>query len=105
MSHRLAGIVALCACTTAPLTGRKQLSLVGEGTMNQLGEQTYAQALAQAKPDTDPDHRARVDRVAKRLADAAEKAFHPGYKWQVTVIDDPKRVNARCMPGGKIDSD
>ncbi len=43
-----------------------------------------------------------VQRVAKRIADAAEKNFHPGYKWQVTLIDDPKTVNAWCMPGGKI---
>jgi hypothetical protein len=48
----VAATLALAACTTAPVTGRKELNLVGEGTMNQLGVQTYQQEMAKAKPDT-----------------------------------------------------
>jgi predicted Zn-dependent protease len=95
-------VVATLACTTAPVTGRKQLNLVGESTINQLGMQSYQQELAKAKVDTNPAHVELVQRVAKRLADTAEAQFHPGYQWQTTVIDDPKTVNAWCMPGGKI---
>jgi predicted Zn-dependent protease len=90
------------ACTTAPITGRKELSLVGDGTMNQLGEQTYAQELAKVKRSNDQAANEMVQRVAKRIADAAEANFHPGYQWQATLIDDPKTVNAWCLPGGKI---
>jgi predicted Zn-dependent protease len=90
------------SCTTAPITGRKELNFVGESTMNQLGEQTYAQELAKAKRSSDTAATAMVQRVAKRIADAAEVNFHPGYQWQVTLIDDPKTVNAWCLPGGKI---
>ena len=90
------------ACTTAPITGRKELNLVGDGTMNQLGEQTYTQELAKVKPSSDQAGNAMVQRVAKRIADAAEANFHPGYQWQATLIDDPKTVNAWCLPGGKI---
>ena len=39
----------MLGCTTAPVTGRKELNLVGDTTMNQLGVQTYAQELAKAK--------------------------------------------------------
>ncbi len=92
----------LAACTTAPVTGRKQLNLVGDSTINQLGMQSYQQEIAKAKVDTNPAHVELVQRVAKRLADTAEAQFHPGYQWQTTVIDDPKTVNAWCMPGGKI---
>ena len=92
----------LAACTTAPVTGRKQLDLVGDSTVNQLGLQSYQQELAKAKKDTDPAHVELVQRVSKRLADTAEAQFHPGYQWEATVIDDPKTVNAWCMPGGKI---
>ncbi len=99
----LLGVVAmLAACTTAPVTGRKQLNLVGDSTINQLGMQSYQQELAKAKTDTNPAHVELVQRVSKRLADTAEAQFHPGYQWQTTVIDDPKTVNAWCMPGGKI---
>src|SRR6266571_2284091 len=92
----------LAGCTTAPVTGRKQLNLIGDSTINQLGVQSYQQELAKAKTDTDPQHVDLVQRVSKRLADTAEAQFHPGYQWQTTVIDDPKTVNAWCMPGGKI---
>ena len=47
--------------------------------MNQLGQQTYAQELAKAKPSSDQAANAMVQRVAKRIADAAEASFHPGY--------------------------
>ena len=92
----------LVACTTAPVTGRKQLNLVGDSTINQLGMQSYQQEVSKAKIDTNPAHVELVQRVAKRLSEAAEKQFHPGYQWETKVIDDPKTVNAWCMPGGKI---
>src|SRR3989440_7492748 len=92
----------LAACTTAPVTGRKQLNLVGDSTVNQLGMQSYQQEIAKAKIDTNPQHVELVQRVSKRLADTAEAQFHPGNQWQTTVIDDAKTVNAWCMPGGKI---
>ena len=63
----LAATLALAACTTAPVTGRKELNLVGEGTMNQLGTQTYQQEMAKAKPDTNPEHRAVVERAAEEI--------------------------------------
>jgi predicted Zn-dependent protease len=98
----LALLLVSFACTTAPITGRKELNLVGDGTMNQLGAQTYTQELAKAKPSGDAAANDMVQRVGKRIADAAEANFHPGYQWQVTLIDDPKTVNAWCLPGGKI---
>jgi predicted Zn-dependent protease len=100
----LAAITTLvfAACITSPVTGRQQLNLVSDGAMNQLGTETYKQQLAQAKADTNPEHKAMVERVSKRIVDAAEKDFHPGYQWTVSVIDDPKNVNAWCLPGGKI---
>ena len=93
---------ALASCTSAPVTGRKQFNFLGDPTMNQLGLQMYQQALAQAKVSKDPSINEQVGRVAKRLAATAEREFHPGYKWEFNVIDDPKTVNAWCLPGGKI---
>ena len=40
--------------------------------------------------------------LAKRIADASEANFHPGYQWEVKLIDDSKTVNAWCLPGGKM---
>lgn len=36
----LALLLVTLSCTTVPVTGRKELNLVGEGTMNQLGVKT-----------------------------------------------------------------
>ncbi len=93
---------AFSGCTTAPVTGRRELSLVSDDTVNQLGAQQYVQTLGKAKKDTNLEHNAQVARVAARLADTAEREFHPGYQWEFSVIDEPKTVNAWCMPGGKI---
>ena len=88
--------------TTVPVTGRKSLNLVGEGTVNQLGAQTYQQEVSKAKVSTDQNATAMVQRVAQRIAQAAEANFHPNYQWEAKLLDDPKTVNAWCLPGGKI---
>src|SRR5256886_10540580 len=78
-SCSIAFFVGACACTTESVSGRQEFNLVGDGTMNKLGQQTYAQELAKAKPSSDQAANAMVQRVAKRIADAAEASFHPGY--------------------------
>jgi metalloendopeptidase OMA1, mitochondrial len=48
---------------------------------------------------------ARVARVGKRIAAAAERDFPErtdGFEWRFVLIDDPTEVNALCTPGGKI---
>jgi predicted Zn-dependent protease len=95
-------LFAVLSCTTVPVTGRKELNLVGDDTMNKLGADTYTQEMSKAKPSSDGAANAMVQRVAKRIADAAEANFHPKYQWQATLLDDPKTVNAWCMPGGKM---
>jgi predicted Zn-dependent protease len=95
-------LLAVLSCTTVPVTGRKELNLVGDDTMNKLGADTYTQEMSKAKPSSDGAANAMVQRVAKRIADAAEANFHPNYQWQATLLDDPKTVNAWCMPGGKM---
>jgi metalloendopeptidase OMA1, mitochondrial len=37
--------------------------------------------------------------VGQRIAAAAKK---PDFKWEFTVIDEPKTINAFCLPGGKV---
>jgi predicted Zn-dependent protease len=92
-------LLALAACSTAPYTHRHQLDLVPEGEEMQLGLTSYQQALSQAKLSTDAQATAMVRRVGERLAKAADK---PDYKWEFNLIDDPKTVNAWCLPGGKV---
>lgn len=95
----LAFLSALAACKTTPYTHRRQLVLVGAGEEKQLGMTSYQEALSKAKLSTDAAAVAMVRRVGARLAKAADK---PDFQWEFNLIDDPKTVNAWCLPGGKV---
>ena len=107
----LAGSLLLAAgCTTVPITGRRQLSLVSDSEMNTLAMTQYKQTLTTAKLSTNSADVAMVRRVGQRIAAAVELYFKQqgqssqleGYQWEFNLIDDPKTVNAWCMPGGKV---
>lgn len=94
-------------CSTVPITGRSQLSLVDDSQMLTLSKQQYAETLSESKISTDSAANAQVVRVGRRIADAVDKynkeiGSTQVFEWEFKVIDDPKTVNAWCMPGGKI---
>jgi len=86
-------------CATTPYTKRKQFIMVPESQENEMGAQAFQQAMTQAKVSTDPQANALVTKVGQRIAAAANK---PDYQWEFKVIDDPKTVNAFCLPGGRV---
>jgi predicted Zn-dependent protease len=98
------------SCSTVPLTGRKQLSLVDDSQVNQSAAQSYNQLLSDPKTTvihngTDAE---RVKRVGLQLSAAIEnylKANGYGdkykFQWEFNLIQSAE-VNAWCMPGGKV---
>src|SRR5262249_20151497 len=96
---------ALPACRSVPGTGRSQFNVMSVGEENQMGEQAYAETKQQAKLITSGKDYEMVQRVGSRIADAA-KHMYPDpsnqFDWQIVLIDEPKTVNAWCMPGGKM---
>jgi predicted Zn-dependent protease len=95
----LPALLLLSACQSVPYTKRSHLVLVSAGEEASLGESSYKDALTKAKLSTDAEATAQVRRVGERIAAAADK---PDYKWEFNLIDDPKTVNAWCLPGGKV---
>lgn len=95
----LPALTALAACQNVPYTKRSQLLLVSAGEEAALGDSTYRDALSKAKLSSDAGATAMVRRVGERIAVAADK---PDFKWEFNLIDDPKTVNAWCLPGGKV---
>ena len=91
--------VFLAGCATVPYTNRRQLNYLSEAQEVQMGLEAYQDVQKKNKISQDPTVTAMVRRVGKRIAAAAEK---PEWDWQFTVIDDPKTINAFCLPGGKI---
>lgn len=104
-----AGIFA--GCTTNAVTGRKQLSLFSEATLQQEALTQYQSFLSQNKVVTSSSNRdaEMVKRVGQRIANAITTYYSQkglsaelsGYKWEFNLIDN-KEVNAWCMPGGKV---
>jgi predicted Zn-dependent protease len=95
----IAALAAMTSCKTVPYTGRHNLVLISAGQEQQMGLDAYKDALSKAKLSTDAAAVERVKRVGQRLAAAANR---PDFQWEFNLLDDPKTVNAWCLPGGKV---
>ena len=97
------------ACSTVPLTGRKQLSLIPDAQINALSFQNYQQVLQENNVVTNTEEAQLVKKVGKKIAYAVEKYMKAeglqdeidDFKWEFNLIED-ETVNAWCMPGGKV---
>jgi len=89
----------LAGCSTVPYTHRRQLLIVSDSEEKQLGLQAWQEVISKAKLSSDAQASAMVERIGRRIAAAADR---PDYDWQFKLIDDPKTVNAFCLPGGHV---
>ncbi len=99
-------------CTTNAVTGRKQLVLFPESTLQSEALTQYQSFLSQNKvvsagASKDAE---MVKRVGTRIANAINTYYANNpeitaelktYKWEFNLVDS-KEVNAWCMPGGKV---
>jgi predicted Zn-dependent protease len=92
-------LIVLADCRTAPITGRKQLSLVPESQEVAMGLAAYQEVLTKADVSHDPAKVDPVRRVGERIAKVADE---PNYQWEFNLIEDDKTVNAFALPGGKV---
>ena len=101
----------ITACTTNAITGRSQLSLISESTLQQEAVTQYKSFLSANKVVSSSNNRdaEMVKRVGTRIANAITKYYADkglskeleGYNWEFNLVDN-KEVNAWCMPGGKV---
>ncbi len=97
------------ACSTVPISGRKQLNFIPDSQMLAMSFQEYDKFLSSAKLSTDKDKTAMVRRVASKIQKSVEDfaaqenlADHlNGYQWEVNLVES-EAANAWAMPGGKI---
>jgi predicted Zn-dependent protease len=97
------------ACSTVPITGRRQLSLVSDTEMNQMAATEYQKVLASSQVVGSGEQADMVKRVGQRIQQAVEMYFRQqnaqtqldGYAWEFNLLND-KQENAWCMPGGKV---
>lgn len=96
-------------CSTVPITGRKQLSLIPASEINALSFQQYGEFLKQNKLSEDKEAVAMVKRVGVNIQKAVEAYFTQnnmmnqlqGYQWEFNLVES-NEINAWCMPGGKV---
>ena len=94
-----AALAMLVGCATNPVTGDKDLMLVGEDSELAMGKQQYAPMRQSEGGDyaMDPELTAYVQRVGNRLAAVSDRKLP--YEFAVLNNSVP---NAWALPGGKI---
>ncbi len=102
--------IALNACKTVPVTGRKQLNLVPNAMIQAMAFTQYDSVVKASPTLGNYDERAQmVNRVGTRIQQAVESYMQlnnmskdiKNFKWEFNTINQ-NIVNAWCMPGGKV---
>lgn len=99
----------LSACSSVPITGRKQLSLVSDQEILTSSLTQYKDYMGKAPRSKNTVQSAQVTRVGQRIAAATEQYLRDhglatevsNFAWEFNLIKEDQ-VNAFCMPGGKI---
>ena len=99
----------IVSCSTVPITGRKQLSLIPDSEMYAMSYQQYDQFLSEHQLSNDPQKTKLVKDVGANIQAAVEKFMADNgmasrmkdYRWEFNLIESGE-VNAWCMPGGKV---
>ncbi|WP_423202300.1 M48 family metalloprotease [Marinobacter salicampi] len=90
----------LIGCTTNPVTGEKQLSLIPESQEISIGEEQYlpTQQIQGGKYYLDPELTNYVSEIGQKLAAVSDR---PDLPYEFTVINSSV-PNAWALPSGKI---
>ena len=100
----------LHACTTAPITERKQLKLISETKLNAYAAKAYEQVKKKAKLSNDKESLNNIIQIGSKIEKSISEYFYrndmedptANFEWEYILIDNKKIRNAWCMPGGKI---
>lgn len=98
------------ACAKVAVTGRQQLSLVSNAEIIPMANQQYDSVVRTANLSKNQQQVAMIKNVGARIQRAVERYMADnnasqeiqGFDWEFNLIEDPKTVNAWCMPGGKV---
>ena len=100
----------ISACTTAPITERKQLRLLPESSLNRQAAQIYENVKRKAKLSDDKKQLQEIKEIGSKIEESVSAYFNSinakdptyNFQWEYILVDDDKIKNAWCMPGGKI---
>ena len=100
----------LNACSTAPITERRQLKIIPEAKLNAQAAQIYEKIKEKEKLSDDKKKLEEIKDIGKKMENSIDEYFHKekidnptvNFDWEYILIDNKKVRNAWCMPGGKI---
>ena len=98
------------ACSTAPITDRRQFKIIPEAKLNAQAAQIYEKIKDKEKMSEDKKTLNEIKDIGKKMEDSISEYFSNssiedptiGFDWEYILIDNKKVKNAWCMPGGKI---
>jgi len=98
------------ACSTAPITDRRQFKIIPESKLNAQAAQIYEKIKEKETMSDDKKTLNKIKDIGKRMEDSIEEYFNIAgienpaakFNWEYILIDNKKVKNAWCMPGGKI---
>ena len=96
-------------CSTVPITGRKQVSLVTTAEVLPASLARYSKELKETPLSRDVEKTAMVKNIGNNLAAAVDKflrengksAEADAYQWEFNLFEKDEE-NAWCLPGGKV---
>lgn len=97
------------SCTTVPITGRQQFSILPDSAMLAMSLQQYNEFLKTNKISRNQEQTQMVKKVGRKIQMAVEQYFTDknmsyalkDYKWEFNLIESEEK-NAWAMPGGKV---
>jgi predicted Zn-dependent protease len=100
----------LNACSTTPITERRQLRIIPEAKLNAQAAQVYKQIKKKEKMSDDLKTLEEIKKIGKKMEESISEYFDrsnlddptKNFDWEYILIDNKKIKNAWCMPGGKI---
>ncbi|MFT3739458.1 MAG: M48 family metallopeptidase [Breznakibacter sp.] len=102
-------LAILYACTSVPITGRKQFNVLPESQLISMSLTEYESFLKENKLSTDAANTKLVKAVGARISKAVEEFLVQNglgsrvseFQWEFNLVQDDT-PNAWCMPGGKV---
>jgi len=91
----------MSACSTVPVTGRVALDMVSDEEVIKMSAEAFGEMKRRYPQSRNPQYRAIVERVGKRITDAISWDIQNA-DWEFIVFEDPDRINAFAMAGGKV---
>ena len=100
----------LSACSSAPITDRKQLKLIPESNLNAKAAQLYEKVEEKETLSDDSKTLNQIKEIGSKIEYSISEYFDRNnipdptvnFDWEYILIDKKKVKNAWCMPGGKI---